>query len=48
MSKIDIIFGIIEVVGAIIAYKITGSVGILHLISLLGGYHLGKGLYGKE
>ena len=48
MRKIDIIIGIIEILGAIIVYKVIGNVGILHSFSLLGGYHIGKGLYSEE
>lgn len=48
MKWLEITFGIIEIIGAIFLYSVDGEIGFPSLLFMLGGYHIGKGLYEED
>ena len=44
----EVIFGVIEIIAAIALYAIDGRIGFPTFLFMLGGYHIGKGLYKED
>ena len=44
----EVIFGVIEIIAGIALYAIDGRIGFPSFLIMLGGYHIGKGLYKED
>ena len=41
----EVIFGVIEIIGAIFLYSVDGRMAFPSFLFMLGGYHIGKSLW---
>lgn len=44
----EVIAGVIEIIAGIALYAIDGRIGFPSFLIMLGGYHIGKGLYKED